>query len=168
MTGFLPPRAPGGKDDVPPPRWEARPKDGDGHARVVVAARPGAPEVVRAGETPPRNGHAIASLGVGLAGLCLLVVSIGLSFLVSGPCAVIALVLGRQGRRRAQAESVGGSRAARAGVVLGVVGIVLCVAAAIAWTLVFALDIDVGTDLGDGGPSAPTEFSVLWRAPSPL
>jgi hypothetical protein len=161
MTGFEPPRAPDAKDDVQPPRWEARPPEGRSGARMVVATSSNAPQLIQTGEHPPRNAHAIASLGIGLAGLALLVVSVGLSFLVSLPCAIIALSLGRQGRRRAAAEGIGGYRAARIGVRLGIVGCVLCVVAAIAWILVVALDLNVGTDFGRPGPTAPTELSTV-------
>jgi hypothetical protein len=150
-SGFLPPRAPGGQE---PGRWEARPAESENKARMVVATASRAPLLVQAGEHPPRNTQAIASVGVGLAGLGLLVVSVGLSFLVSLPCAVIALGLGRQGGRRADAEGIGGRRAARAGVRLGILGCVLCLAAAIAWVLIVALDLEVGTDFGRGGPFA--------------
>jgi hypothetical protein len=161
VTGFLPPQTPGGEE---PRRWEARPPDGDDRARMVIATASQAPEVVQAGAHPPRNGLAIASLGVGLAGVGLLVVSIGLSFMVSLPCAIIALVLGRQGRRRAEVEGIGGWRAARWGVVLGIIGCVLSVLAAIGWILVVALDLNIGTDFGRPGPTAPTEFSAVLEA----
>jgi hypothetical protein len=159
--GFQPPRAPGASDDVPPARWEARPAQGDGAARMVVATSSSARQLVRAGEHPPRNAQAIASLVIGIAGLALLVVSVGLSFIVSLPCAIIALNLGREGRRRAMAEGIGGQRAARAGIRLGIAGCVLCVLAAVAWILVIVLDVNVGTDFGRPGPTAPTEFSTV-------
>jgi hypothetical protein len=89
------------------------------------------------------------------------VVSVGLSFLVSLPCAIISLGLGRQGRRRAIAEGIGGGRAARAGMRLGIIGCVLCVIAAIGWILVVILDLNVGTDFGRPGPTAPTELSTI-------
>jgi hypothetical protein len=127
----------------------------------VVATKSSAQQLVLRGDVPPRNTQALASLGVGLAGLGLLVLSVGLSFLVSLPCAIIALMLGRQGGRRAVAEGIGGRRAARAGRVLGIVGIVLCVLAAIGWILVVVLDLNVGTDLGRSDPSAPTELSTI-------
>jgi hypothetical protein len=155
---FLPPRAP---DANEPGRWEARPQDGDGHARMVVATKPGAAPVVQAGEHPPRNTQAIVSLGVGLAGVALLVLSVGISFLVSLPCAIIAVVVGRQGRRRAQGEGIGGARAARAGVVVGWIGIALCVLAAIVWIVLIVADVDIGTDFGRDAPSAPTDLSVI-------
>jgi hypothetical protein len=37
---------------------------------------------------------------------------------------------------------------------LGLFGIGLCVLAAAAWILIVALDLDVGTDFGRGGPFA--------------
>jgi hypothetical protein len=153
-SGFLPPQAPGGHEAGPPPHWESRPKDGQDRARMVVATALTAPELVQAGEHPPRNGQAMASIGLGLAAIALLVVSVGLSFIVSLPCAVYALALGRQGRRRAEVEGIGGWRAARAGVRLGVLGIALCLLAAAAWILIVALDLDVGTDFGRGGTFA--------------
>jgi hypothetical protein len=163
VKGFLPPQAPGG-ESVPPPRWEARPPESADGARMVVATASQAPEVVQAGAHPPRNGQAMASLGIGLAGVGLLVVSVGLSFLVSLPCAIKAIALGRQGQRRAEGEGIGGWRAARWGVVLGIVGCVLCVLAAVGWVLVVALDLNIGTDFGRPGPSAPTEFSAVLAA----
>jgi hypothetical protein len=159
MTGeFLPPRAPGGGDG-PPPRFVARPPERapDG-ARQVVAARTGAPEVVQ-GEVPPRNTEAIGALGAGLGGIALLVLSVGSSFLVSLPCAILAIVLGRRGLARADAEGIGGPRAARVAIRLGWLGIVLCVAAAVFWVLVVVLDLDVATDVGD--PSGPRELTAL-------
>jgi hypothetical protein len=155
---FLPPRAPGSNE---PARWEPRPPEGDDAARVVVATRSSTQQLVLRGDVPPRNTQALASLGIGLAGVALLVLSVGLSFLVSLPCAIIALVLGRQGRRRHEVEGIGGPRAARAGTILGIVGIALCIVAAIGWILVVVLDLNVGTDFGRNDPSAPTELSTI-------
>jgi hypothetical protein len=158
MTDFLPPRAPDGDE---PARWEPRPPEGDGHARVVVATTSDAPTLVQTGEHPPRNGQAIASLGIGIAGVALLVLSVGISFLVTLPCEIIAVVLGRHGRRRAAAEGIGGTRAARAGMIVGWVGIALCVIAAIVWIAIIVSDVDVNTDFGRDSPSAPTDLSAI-------
>jgi hypothetical protein len=158
MTDFLPPQAP---DSDEPRRWEARPQDGADHARVVVAAKLGAAPVLQTGEHPPRNGHALASLGIGLAGVALLILSVGISFIVTLPCSVIAIVLGRQGRRRAVEEGIGGFRAARAGVIVGIAGIVLCVIALVAWILLLWLDPDITTDFGRDSPTAPTDLSTI-------
>jgi hypothetical protein len=127
---------------------------------MVVATKSDAPQVVQAGEHPPRNTQAIASLGIGLAGLALLIVSVGLAFLVSLACALIAFWLGREGRRRAREEGIGGARAARAGVILAIVLGVLCVLAAIGVALVLVLDLDVQFG-GSSSPDAPSELSMI-------
>ena len=158
MTEFLPPQAPESNE---PGRWEARPHEGGDHARMVVAARPGAPPVLQTGEHPPRNAHALWSLGVAIAGLALLVLSVGLSFLITLACALIAIYLGRRGRSRAVAEGIGGYRAARWGVTLGIVSIGLCAVALVAWILLLVLDPNFSTDFGRDSPSAPTDLSTI-------
>jgi hypothetical protein len=150
MPDFLPPQAPGGQE---PAHWVPPPTRAPDSARVVVANRPDAPEAVRAADHGLRNGQAIAGFVLGLVGLGLLIVSVGLSFLVSLPLSVLAIVFGRQGRRRARREGIGGERRARLAVILGVLGCVLCVVAAVAWILVIVLNVDVGTDVGHDTPS---------------
>jgi hypothetical protein len=156
--GFEPPKAP---DANEPARWEAPVGRGEDGARVVVATTTDAPPVVQSGEHPPRNGQAMAALGIALAGVALLVLSRGVSFAVTLPFEIIAVALGRQGRRRAQREGIGGWRAARWGTIIGIVAIALCIVAAIVWILIWVLDLDVGTDVGGDGPSAPTEPSTI-------
>jgi hypothetical protein len=158
MPDFLPPQAP---DSDEPGRWEARPPAGDDHARMVVAARPGAPPVLQAGELPPRNSHALWSLGVAVAGVALLILSVGIACLVTLAFALIAINLGRRGRSRAVAEGIGGHRAARWGVTLGIVLLVLSVVAIIGWGLLLVLDANVTTDFGRDSPTAPTDLSTI-------
>jgi hypothetical protein len=158
MTDFLPPQAPGSDE---PGRWEARPRDGGDRARMVVAAKAGATPVLQAGEHPPRNGHALWSLGVAAGGLALLVLSVGAAGLVTLAFALIAIHLGRRGRARAVAEGIGGYRAARWGVTLGVVLIALSVLVIIGWILVLVLDWNITTDVGHDSPSAPTDLSTI-------
>ena len=67
MTDFLPPQAP----DADEPSRGGRPvrSDGGDRARMVVAAKVGrARRSLQAGEHPPRNGHALWSLGVAVGG----------------------------------------------------------------------------------------------------
>jgi hypothetical protein len=161
MTDFLPPQAPDAEGDRPPTRWEAHPRDGGDGARMVVAARAGAAPVVQAGEHPPRNGHALWSLGVAVGGLALLLLSVGVAGLVTLAFALIAVHLGRRGRARAVAEGIGGYRAARWGVTLGIVLIVLSVLVMIGWILVLVFDWNVTTDVGRDSPSAPTDLSTI-------
>jgi hypothetical protein len=156
--GFEPPKAP---DAAEPARWEAPAGPGRAGPRVVVATTSDAPPVVEAGEHPPRNGHAMAALGIALAGVALLVLSRGVSFAVTLPCEIIAVALGRQGRRRAQREGVGGWRAARWAVIIGIVAIALCIVAAVVWILIWVLGLDVTTDLGGDDPHVPAEPSTI-------
>jgi hypothetical protein len=158
MPEFLPPRAPDGNE---PGRWEARPPDGEHHARMVVAAKAGAAPVVQAGEHPPRNGHALWSLGVAVGGLALLLLSVGAAGLITLAFALIAINLGRRGRARAVAEGIGGYRAARWGVTLGFVLIVLSVLVIIGWVLVLVFDWNITTDVGRDAPPAPTDLSAI-------
>jgi hypothetical protein len=129
---------------------------------MVVAARVGAPPVVQAGDQPPRNAHALWSVGLAIAGIALLVLSVGLAFIVTLPVEGIALNLSREGRRRAVRDGVGGFRAARTGRLVAIVGIVLAVLAGIGWILVWILGVDINSDVGRDSPSAPTDLSVLW------
>jgi len=159
MSEYLPPRAPDGNE---PGRWEPRPNEGEDQARMVVAARIGAPPTVQAGDQPPRNAQALWSLGLSIGGIALLIVSVGLAFWLTIPVEGVAINLARQGRRRAQTEGIGGLRAARTGRTVAIVGIALAVAVGIGWILVFILGLDVSTDVGRDSPNAPTDLSVLW------
>src|SRR6185436_11011332 len=96
--------------------------------------------VLQAGEHPPRNGHALWSLGVAIGGLALLVLSVGAAGLITLAFALIAVHLGRRGRARAVAEGIGGYRAARWGVTLGIVLIALSVVVIVAWVLILVFD----------------------------
>lgn len=70
------------------------------------------------------SGSAVASLVLGLVGLCLLFFTLGLAFPIALPLFVTAWALGREARRAASERSRG---VAWAGEVIGVVGTTLCV-----------------------------------------
>jgi hypothetical protein len=105
-------------------------------ARIVVANTTSAPQVVESAGQPPRNTQAVTGLVLGLAGLGLLVVSAGLSFLVSLPCAAMAWSFGLQGRRRSERDGVAGHRQARIAIGLGMAGVVLCVICGGIWSYI--------------------------------
>jgi hypothetical protein len=128
---------------------------------MVVAAKPGAPPVLQAGEHPPRNAHALWSLGVAIAGVAFLILSVGTACLITLAFALIAVYLGRRGRSRAVAEGIGGYRAARWGVTVGIVLVVLSVLALIGWIVLLLLDLNISTDLGRDSPTAPTDLSTI-------
>jgi hypothetical protein len=80
------------------------------------------------------SGTAVASLVLGLLGLCVLTMTLGLLFVVSLPLSVSAWGLGRAGSRPdSRARGVGIT-----GQVLGIVGTLLALGAAAAWgSLIF-------------------------------
>ena len=67
---------------------------------------------------PSGSGTAVGALVLALAGLCLLIMSLGLLFLISLPLSVSAWGLGRDARR----SGTSARGVARAGEVLGIVG----------------------------------------------
>jgi Domain of unknown function (DUF1707) len=70
------------------------------------------------------SGNAVAALVLGIAAICLLIVSFGLLFPLTLPLSAMAWALGRSARR-ASTRGGGRSGAAAAGEALGVVGTVL-------------------------------------------
>jgi hypothetical protein len=91
----------------------------------------------------PENGKATAAMILGIAGLGLwFTLGFGLFFFVNLPCSVLAWVYGIQGRRRIEAGvTTRGEGAARAGVVMGVVGVILGLLAIVGWAMLFVLAI---------------------------
>jgi hypothetical protein len=88
----------------------------------------------------PGNGQAIAAFILGLISLVMLAFTLGFFFFVSLPCAIVAIFLGRIGRRRVdEGETPKHRGLAQAGFVTGIVGTVLSVLATVGWILVFVL-----------------------------
>jgi hypothetical protein len=160
---WLPPRAP---DAEAPREWHSVPEPGPAstpppaasahsaappsasapardwwHADRPVAAPYEAPVKVQA----PGNGHAVAALVLGIAGLVLFFAAgFGLLFVLNLPCSVLAWVLGRTGTRRVdRGETTARRGMAQAGMVLGIVGTVVGTLAVVAWALGFALSDDL-------------------------
>jgi hypothetical protein len=93
---------------------------------------------------PPRNDQAILALILGIGGLVAFVgARLGLLFVFNLPPAIAAWIVGVDARRRiARGETSEGASAARAGVVLGVVGTLLGALAIVGWALALALSPD--------------------------
>lgn len=87
----------------------------------------------------PGNGHAVAALSLGVAGLVLFVVSgFGLVFILNLPCSILAWMFGVRGMRRVdRGETTARRGMAQAGMLLGVVGTVVGGLAIVAWALGF-------------------------------
>jgi hypothetical protein len=83
-----------------------------------------------------------------LIALGLLVVSLGLSTVVSLGCAIVGIVCSRNGRRRVDRGETPRHRGlAQAGFVIGWVSLGLSILAIVAWILVFA----IGANADNGG-----------------
>jgi hypothetical protein len=95
------------------------------------------------------NGHAVAALTLGIAGLVLFFASgFGLVFVLNLPCSVLAWVFGLRGMRRVDRGETAQRRGmAQAGMVLGVVGTVAGGLAIIGWTLGFLLSDELRDEL---------------------
>ncbi len=140
---WLPPQAPGGR---PPPRFEPSVGEPEVPQPPAEPAAPAAPVFVPSRPKPAggTNALAITALILGIAGLALLLLSLGLGFIITLPCSIAAWICGAQARTRIDlGEAQGGRGQAQAGYVLGIIGVVLGVAAMIGWIAAFAAGLDL-------------------------
>jgi hypothetical protein len=88
----------------------------------------------------PDNGPAVAGFVLSLVSGGLLVVSLGLSTIVSVACAVLGLVYSRRGKRRVESgETTRNAGLAGAGWIFSIIALVLSVLATILYTVVAIL-----------------------------
>ena len=150
-SGWLPPRppehGPGSRGFAAPvvPPWDrgATPSEQSGPRSAVesgVASPPGSrPVFVRAPKASERpSGLARTSLVLGVAGLVVLLVSLGLAALISLVCSGAAWALALVDRRRARTLDPDRPPPATAGLVLGVLGVVLAIVALVLWSMLLA------------------------------
>jgi hypothetical protein len=152
--GWLPPRAPGGQappryeGPAPGPRWQAPAAGEAGREAPAVPAAPARPEPPRfVTGRGVRDPIATASLSVAILGLGLLVITAGLGFPVALPCSAVAWYLGSRAQARERARAAegrpgAGRNPARAGYLLGIVGVVLGIVAALGWVVAVSLGVD--------------------------
>lgn len=148
-SGWLPPRAPGAK---PPPRFESsereEPADAPAPAPKREPVRGWEPPSPRGGATqqqvadgptivqPPAvsNSLATVALVLGIVGLIVLLITLGIGTLISLPLSIAAWVCASKARGRIRrGETSEGVGNARAGWILGMVGVGLGLAALITW-----------------------------------
>ena len=119
-----------------PPRWHSadRDRDAGGLGGVLNRYAPGLGS--RPGSSRGADNTGLLALGVGIASLAALLLTAGGLFFVALPLGVAAVVLGVRGKRRADRAASGGHRgAAKAGLALGAVSIVVSVFAFVLLTL---------------------------------
>jgi hypothetical protein len=87
----------------------------------------------------PDNGQAVAGFVLSLVGIGLLVISFGLSTIVSLGCAIAAVICSRNGKRKVDAGETPKHRGlAQAGFIIGWVGVGLSILATAGWIVAIA------------------------------
>ena len=129
--GWLPPQAPGAK---PPPRFDTPAQEPPAAAQPrYVPPAPGA-----------RNRAAVWALALGITGLMGLLVSFGALFIFTLPCSIAAWILGLRARRQiAGGVTTQGEGQATAALWLGRIGVIVGVAAMVAFIVLIASGVDL-------------------------
>jgi hypothetical protein len=124
-----------------PPPGQGYPPPGQGYPPPWGYAQPPVPD----------NGQAVAGFVFSLVSLGLLVISAGLSTIVSLGCAIVGIVCGRNGKRKVDAGETPKHRGlAQAGYIIGWVSLVLSVLATIGWILFIVLAATGDIDIEEG------------------
>jgi hypothetical protein len=132
QTYGYPPPPPGAPGQLPP-GYQPPPPPGYGHPQPWVHSQ----------QPVPDNGAAVAGFVLSIISVGLLVISFGLSTIISLGFAIAGMLCSRQGKRRVEAgETPKHAGLAQAGFIIGWVGIGLSILAIIAWILVFAIGPD--------------------------
>ncbi|HYY74136.1 MAG TPA: hypothetical protein VE662_04880 [Solirubrobacterales bacterium] len=178
-TRFLPPEPPGPEPDLagpppqaapaqqppPPPPPAPQPTYGyppppPGYGYQPSQPPPGysypqpyPPQWGYAAPPVPDNGQAVAGFVFSLVAVGLLVISFGLSTIISLGCAITGVVLSRNGKRKVATGQTPKHRGlAQAGFIIGWVGVGLSILATAGWILAIALGaIDESSSGGDPG-----------------
>ncbi len=154
-AGFLPPKPPGPEPELgarpaqptpPPPAPQSpqapAPQQTYGYPPPPPGYAPPPPPGWGYGQAAvPDNGQAVAGFVFSVVSVGLLVLSAGLSTIVSLGCAITGLVCSRNGKRKVDAGETPKHRGlAQAGLVVGWVGLGLSILAIAAWTYVLVFE----------------------------
>ena len=179
-TRFLPPEPPGPEPDLatPPPQHAPAgqppppppppapqqtygyPPPPPGYGYQAQQPPPGypyphpyPPQWGYAAPPVPDNGQAVAGFVFSLVAVGLLVISFGLSTIISLGCAITGVVLSRNGKRKvAMGQTPKHRGLAQAGFIIGWVGVGLSILATAGWILAITLGaIDESSSGGDPG-----------------
>jgi hypothetical protein len=143
---FLPPEPAGPEPELggrpappPPPPPAAAPTPGHGGWQ-----QPQPPGWGYAGPRPaqPDNGPAVAGFVLSIVSVALLVVSAGLSSVISVGSAIFGIVYSRKGKQKVQAgETSKNAGLAQAGFIVGIVSLCLAALATVVWALILVAAI---------------------------
>ena len=159
LRGFLPPQPAGPEPDLAADRPQSQQRAGHGGFLPPEQASP--PEYAEPPQTPqwaplptvPDNGDALAGLILSISAATLLLLSVGLSSIISVICAGLGIFYSRKGRARVdRGETPKHRGVAQAGFVTGIVALVLALLATVVWVTVavlYATDEDFRQDLKD-------------------
>jgi hypothetical protein len=111
----------------------------------------------------PDNGQAIAGFVFSIVSLGLLVISAGLSTIVSIGCAIAGIICGRNGKRKVDAGETPKHRGlAQAGFIVGWVSLGLSILATIAWILVIVLAATEDNSNSDPFETVSAVARLIW------
>jgi hypothetical protein len=159
-----PPLAPSPQQQPPPPaQTYGYPPPGYGAPPPPGYAYPPQQQWSYPQAAVPDNGQAVAGFVFSLVSLGLLVISAGLSTIVSIGCAIAGIVCSRNGKKKVDAGETPKHRGlAQAGFIIGWVSLGLSLLATIAWTLVLVFAItDDNWDWGTEPDTVRTTAAVL-------
>ncbi len=135
--GYPPPPPPGYGYPPPPPPGQPYPPP-PGYAQPPGYAYP--PPWGYSQQQVPDNGQAIAGFVLSIVSLGLLVISAGLSTIISIGCAIGGIICSRNGKRKVDAGETPKHRGlAQAGFIIGWVAIGLSILATLAWIVVIVV-----------------------------
>jgi hypothetical protein len=104
----------------------------------------------------PDNGQAVTGFVFSIVGIGLLVISFGLSSIVSVGCAITGIVCSRNGKRKvARGETPKHKGLAQAGYIVGWVGLALSILATAGWILAIVVG---AVDESSGGSGTPAHL----------
>jgi hypothetical protein len=159
--GFLPPEPPGPEPELgeapsqpPPPPQQTLPPPQSPYPAYGWAQPPPPGWGYAPQPAAPDNGAAVAGFVLSLVAGGLLLISFGLSSIISVACAIFGLVYSRKGKRRVQAgETPKHGGLAQAGFIISIVSLVLAVIATLAYValiIAYATDEEFRHDLESG------------------
>jgi hypothetical protein len=143
--GYAPPagqgQSPGGWQQQPPQPWQGQPPPGWAGQAPWENPPPAPPPQSWAWQPQappvPDNGAAVAGFVLSVTAGGLLIMSVGMSSVISIVCAGLGILYSRRGRERVERGETPKHRGlARAGYIIGIVSLVLAVLATIGWLLV--------------------------------